>query len=321
MMKRLISIIIACALTASAVLMSSCGGAKTEETAAATDAATTAAATEAEKTSSGSPAFDDLKKMGINTSKLGISPVVTYAEDEDWDFQLDKPEKGEQIAVIHTTEGDISLKLFPKYAPKTVENFIALAKAGKYDGVIFHRVINDFMIQGGDYENQNGTGGTSSFGEEFEDEFCDKLVNIRGSIAMANSGADTNGSQFFINQNSTNTVEDSEATWSQIKSQLEQYKSKPSTLKQMLEYYSQSYYNGLLDTDSVPDGIRKLYKDNGGNPSLDGAYNIGDRGHTVFGQVIDGMDVVDKIAAVKTDDNNKPKKDVKIKTVEITEYK
>ena len=113
--------------------------------------------------------------------------------------QLDPPEKGEEIAVIHTSMGDIKVKFFPDEAPKAVENFKTLAKDGYYDGITFHRVINDFMIQGGD-PTGTGTGGESIYGGAFEDEFSPDLYNFRGALSMANSGMNTNGSQFFIVQ-------------------------------------------------------------------------------------------------------------------------
>jgi peptidyl-prolyl cis-trans isomerase B (cyclophilin B) len=96
-------------------------------------------------------------------------------------------------ATLHTSEGAISVKLYPQDAPKTVENFVSLARDGFYDGVIFHRVIPDFMIQGGD-PTGTGTGGP---GYQFEDEPNEHPV-VRGALAMANAGPDTNGSQFFI---------------------------------------------------------------------------------------------------------------------------
>jgi cyclophilin family peptidyl-prolyl cis-trans isomerase len=96
-------------------------------------------------------------------------------------------------ATFHTSEGQIELELFPKDAPKTVENFTTLAGKGFYDGLIFHRVIPDFMIQGG---CPHGTG-TGDPGYKFEDEFNDHKIE-RGALAMANAGPNTNGSQFFI---------------------------------------------------------------------------------------------------------------------------
>ncbi len=103
-------------------------------------------------------------------------------------------------ATIKTSMGDIKVVLFPEEAPKAVENFIALAKEGTYDGVLFHRVIKDFMIQTGDTDFMDGYGGKSTWGTPFEDEFSDNLWNFRGALSMANSGANTNGSQFFIVQ-------------------------------------------------------------------------------------------------------------------------
>jgi cyclophilin family peptidyl-prolyl cis-trans isomerase len=96
-------------------------------------------------------------------------------------------------ATLHTNHGDISIELFDDDAPKTVENFLKLARDGFYDGVIFHRVIPDFMVQGGD-PTGTGSGGP---GYQFEDEFNDHKV-VRGALAMANAGPNTNGSQFFI---------------------------------------------------------------------------------------------------------------------------
>jgi cyclophilin family peptidyl-prolyl cis-trans isomerase len=96
-------------------------------------------------------------------------------------------------ATMHTNHGQIEVELFDEDAPKTVDNFVKLSKDGFYDGLIFHRVIKDFMIQGGCPEG-TGTGGP---GYQFEDEFNDNKV-VRGALAMANAGPDTNGSQFFI---------------------------------------------------------------------------------------------------------------------------
>ncbi|EGJ28283.1 bifunctional Cof-type HAD-IIB family hydrolase/peptidylprolyl isomerase [Streptococcus porcinus] len=103
-------------------------------------------------------------------------------------------------AIIKTNHGDLQVQLFPEHAPKAVANFIGLAKEGYYDGIIFHRIIPDFMIQGGD-PTGTGMGGQSIYGDSFEDEFSDELYNLRGALSMANAGPNTNGSQFFIVQN------------------------------------------------------------------------------------------------------------------------
>lgn len=105
---------------------------------------------------------------------------------------------GMQTVTLQTTKGAIALELDADKAPKTVTNFVVLARMGYYDGLTFHRVIPDFMIQGGDPVG-DGTGGSSIFGETFEDEQND-LQMVRGAIAMANRGPNTNGSQFFIVQ-------------------------------------------------------------------------------------------------------------------------
>jgi len=228
--------------------------------------------------------------------------------------QLQLPQKGEQIAVLQTNYGTIKIRLFPQEAPKTVENFIGLIQKEYYNGLTFHRVVKDFMIQGGDPKG-NGTGGESLWGGTFEDEFSANLVNLRGSLAMANSGANTNGSQFFINQ--AGPV--SSNVWSQYES-----------LYSQLKTYDQSKWPQIaanqytiLNTDSLTDTYKKLYEKQGGNPSLDGAYNAftPKRGHTVFGQVFEGMDAVDAIAQVEVDSTSKkPKADVVIQKATVEQY-
>ncbi|EHJ52352.1 Cof-type HAD-IIB family hydrolase [Streptococcus macacae] len=104
------------------------------------------------------------------------------------------------LVVIKTNLGAMKLQLFPEEAPKTVANFLALARDDYYKDVIFHRIIKDFMIQGGD-PTGSGMGGESIYGEPFADEFSEKLYNLRGALSMANAGPNTNGSQFFIVQN------------------------------------------------------------------------------------------------------------------------
>ena len=252
--------------------------------------------------------------------------------DEDYGFQLYVPNEGDTVAIMHTNMGDISIRLFPEAAPKTVQNFIALAQQGKYNGVIFHRVIKDFMIQGGDFEKGDGTGGSSIYeGGKFEDEFNAKLMNLRGSLAMANAGPNTNGSQFFINQGGPTGK-----TADQLKAQYSyeaMYAQMASVYNQYVMYYGDSFTaiypdvqsfiatNGGISPDSrlVPDEVWELYAQHGGNIHLDGAWRA-TGGHTVFGQVYQGMDVVDAIAAVQTGTNDKPVADVIIESIEITTY-
>ncbi len=192
-------------------------------------------------------------------------------------IQLSAPQKGDTLAVMHTNMGDIKIKLFPEKAPKTVENFVTHSKNGYYNGLKFHRVINDFMIQGGDPRG-NGTGGESIWGGSFRDEFNPELHNLRGALSMANSGPNTNGSQFFI---------------------VQAREVPANMLEQMRD----------LEDNGFPADITAAYAELGGTPWLDFR-------HTVFGQVTDGMDVVDAIAAVETN-NDVPCEDVIIENMEI----
>jgi peptidyl-prolyl cis-trans isomerase B (cyclophilin B) len=189
------------------------------------------------------------------------------------------PSKGDMVAIMTTNRGVIKIKLFPNEAPKTVENFTTHAKNGYYEGIIFHRVINDFMIQGGDPLG-TGTGGQSIWGRAFEDEFTGELHNLRGALCMANAGPNTNGSQFFI-------VQASDVPEHLL-----------SQMKQMPEAF--------------PATTVEAYKELGGTPWLDFR-------HTVFGQVFEGMDVVDAIADVKVGAQDKPVNAVVIETIEIIE--
>ena len=108
------------------------------------------------------------------------------------------PKSNNPIVVLETTQGNITLELFPKIAPKAVENFITHVKDGYYNGIVFHRIIKGFMIQGGD-PTGTGRGGKSIWNKPFEDEFSPNVVfNKKGILAMANAGPRTNGSQFFI---------------------------------------------------------------------------------------------------------------------------
>ncbi len=256
------------------------------------------------------------------------SPGKTAYPDKSVGFQLDAPQKGEQIAIMHTSMGDIYIRFFPDAAPKAVENFVKHSQNGYYDGLTFHRVIEDFMIQGGDPKG-DGTGGESYWGSAFKDEFDAKLLNLRGSLAMANSGVNTNGSQFFINQGDAEAFGDrdkyiySEADVANLKNQYNSMitmygKDTVEAYYGTWEEFRASYMP--MNPDSVPEEVWELYEKNGGNITLDGAWRT-TGGHTVFGQVFKGMDVVDKIAAVDTDSNDKPLTAVTITGISITTYK
>ena len=193
------------------------------------------------------------------------------------DFQLKPIGAGDTLATIKTNMGEIKVKLFPEGAPKTVENFTTHAKEGYYNGLIFHRVIKDFMIQGGD-PTGTGMGGESIWGDSFEDEFDVKLHNIKGALSMANAGPNTNGSQFFIVQADNVPA-----------NMIGQMKEMP---------------------ESFPEDIVKAYEEKGGTPWLDFR-------HTVFGQVVEGIEVVDSIANVKVGPGDKPVDNVVIETINI----
>ncbi len=267
-------------------------------------------------------AVDALKLLGIDAEKLGINPDVYQDAENSVGFQLDMPDEGDTIAVVHTSLGDFKMRFFPNQAPKAVTNFINLAKDNKFDNTTFHRVVKDFIVQGGHCgTDENMPNGTSSYGTYFEDEFCDSLFNIRGAVSMATTSQDSNGSQFFVNQTSAEQFEKNggwsrfEDMWKTVKTQLSNYKD-----SDLLSAFIDQNGNNCYNTDTVPEEVRTLYEKYGGNPYLDGAYNAVDRGQTVFAQVFDGMDVIDKIANIEVDENEKPVENVIIETVEITSY-
>lgn len=227
-----------------------------------------------------------LAACGTSTKKEESTPKTTTPKTEQKEGDQQVTNEGfpqlstevsddEKLVEMETSMGTIKIKLFPEHAPKAVENFVKHSEEGYYDGLIFHRVIKDFMIQGGD-PNGNGTGGESIYGKPFEDEFSKNLYNLRGALSMANSGINTNGSQFFIVQSS----------------------SLDPAMKEQME------------KAGYPKEIIEAYNKNGGTPWLD-------HRHTVFGQVIDGMDIVDKIANTPVAAQDKPKKDVIIKEIKV----
>ena len=202
-------------------------------------------------------------------------------------IQFEAPKKGQQVAEINVENyGTIKVMLFEEQAPKAVENFVTHAKEGYYDGLTFHRIIDNFMIQGGDPDG-DVTGGESIWGEPFEDEFSDQLRNFTGALSMANSGADTNGSQFFIVNTDPFTGGSEE-----------------------LDYYNKTIRptQGHAAID-YPAAQREKYIEAGGTPWLD---NV----HTVFGQVYEGLDVVTKIMS-EASDSDEP---VVIKSITVSTY-
>ncbi len=185
--------------------------------------------------------------------------------------------------IIHTDYGDMKVKLYDK-TPKHKKNFLKLARKGFYDSLLFHRVIKGFMIQGGDPESKDakpgkklGEGGP---GYRIPAEFDTSLFHKKGALAAARKGNRVNpekkssGSQFYIVHGKTYTDQ-----------QLNRIEQKTG--------------------HKIPEHQRKVYKNKGGAPQLDQEY-------TVFGEVIKGMEVIDKVANLKTDRNDRPKKDVKM---------
>lgn len=225
----------------------------------------------------------------VTGNDIVVKGNVAYIDGEEKEdvaiVQYEKPEKGDLIAKIKVKGyGTITVRFFPEHAPLAVENFVVHAMEGYYDGVSFHRIIADFMIQGGDPEG-TGAGGESIWTSEdgsdvpFTDEYSKYLIPMRGALCMANGGTNTNGSQFFIVQSEEYRIED-----------------------------VINLRNAGVDYELV-----NYYKENGGACWL---Y----KKHTVFGQVVEGYDVLDKIAGVEVDSNSKPKEDVIIESIELDVY-
>lgn len=192
--------------------------------------------------------------------------------------QLDLEKVEGPVVSMETNQGTMKIKLFPEHAPKTVANFLGLAKEGYYEGVTFHRIIEDFMIQGGD-PTGTGMGGESIYGGEFEDEFHEELYNLRGALSMANAGPHTNGSQFFIVQNTGGT-----------------------------------YNKKELVRGGWPAPIAEYYAETGGTPHLDRRHTV--FGQVIDPT---SFEVLDKIAHVEVDMMDKPLEPVVILKIEVEE--
>ena len=234
------------------------------------------------KDSSSSDSKDDSDEEESNSFLKQVEDMSSEEALEKAENQMKEPNEGDQIAILHIKDyGDIKIKFFEEVAPKAVENFVTHAKEGYYNGVIFHRIIEEFMIQGGDPQG-TGYGGESIWGKGFEEELSVDALPYRGALCMASSGTGTSslGSQFYIVQ---------------------------ANYKEEMEGNLESYKLGNL---------KSAYKQYGG----DLVDLVGYGQYTTFGQVIEGMDIVDKIAKVETDSNDKPLEDVVIESVEITTY-
>ncbi len=217
---------------------------------------------------------------GCQQDKTDSQPETPASDTSDIQLpQLDKPAKDSEVAIMETEAGTIKMCFYPEYAPKAVENFLTHAKEGYYDGLTFHRIIQDFMIQGGD-PNGNGTGGESIWGEGFGEEISENLRHFRGAVCMAKSQLpNSQGSQFYI---------------------VDGIDIPDSLLKQM-------------EDAQWPQAVIDAYQELGGYPMLD-------YGYTVFGQVFEGMDVVDELIdnAITEDDNGTVAAENQPKIIKIT---
>ncbi len=230
-------------------------------------------------------AVPELKEKADFVTKTVEEDGILYALEElglvekQLNFpQVDLSTVDGPVATIKTNHGDMKIKLFPEHAPKTVANFIALSKDGYYDGIIFHRIIPEFMIQGGD-PTGTGMGGQSIYGDSFEDEFSEELYNVRGALSMANAGPNTNGSQFFIVQNS-----------------------------------KIPYAQKELERGGWPKPIAELYAAKGGTPHLDRRHTVFGQ---IMDE--DSYKVLDEIANVETGAQDRPVEDVVIETIEVVD--
>ena len=198
---------------------------------------------------------------------------------ESRELQLRIPDAGSAIAVFDTNKGVFKAVLYPQFAPNAVQNFVTHSNNGYYNETTFHRVIADFIIQGGDPTN-TGSGGDSIWMLPFEDEFDESLHHYRGALCMVSTGKNTNKSQFFI-------VQGGEITNDMI---------------------------NRMKGAGFPQGVIDAYREVGGRPTLD--YN-----YTIFGQVYDGLDVVDAINEAATRDDNRPVEDIVIKSIIIDTFR
>lgn len=236
--------------------------------------------------------------------------------------------------LVKTTLGDIKLKLYDG-TPLHRDNFIKLIKSGFFDGISFHRVIQNFMIQAGDPATRTSREGlhdslsTYTIPAEFRPEYFHK----KGALAAAREGNDVNpemrssGTQFYIVQGKKLSEEELSGMEQMMNSNLKQavftkflkeaadsavQSGKPLSAGEVQEIASMKMFNYLTSHKDIkiPEDHRAVYKTEGGVPRLDGTY-------TVFGEVIEGLDVVDKIAAVPTDNNDKPVNDIRILKMKI----
>ncbi len=224
-------------------------------------------------------------------------------------LQAQLPKEGEEIAIIQTNKGEIRMQFFTEQAPKAVENFKTHAKEGYYDGLIFHRVINQFMIQGGD-PTGTGTGGESIWGTDFEDEPSNELYFFRGAVAMANRGPNTNGSQFFIVQNKQAPQD--------LIQVLKESKTTENDGDEMGIYLGEKFISINEMKNAFTNTALEYYEQNGGSIDLESVFSGSI--YTIFGQVYQGLETVDVIATSETNASDKPVEDIVIEKIIIEPY-
>ena len=295
MPRKFLVVVVLITMFAGVISLAGCSGDNGPATAAATAALV-------------DPDAPRITVQGIQLQEISALPAV-------WDVEIQEPATiaesvittnllqlsplymHELIAVKHTSEGDIGMRFFPTEAPMAVENFLTHAWNGFYDGIIFHRVIPDFMVQTGCPQG-TGMGGQSIWGNQFGQEISPQLRHFRGALAMAQSAMPNSiGSQFYIVQNQS----------------LDQFTR--ADFEELLESQDEAFPTfGDGSTATIGQVFTQeslhYFLQNGGTPHLD--WHSNENPHTVFGHVVWGMDVVDAIATAEAGDNNRPVNDITI---------
>lgn len=300
-MKKLLSAL--AAFSAAVVLLSGCNGSKKPDQ-ATLDAVSDLAADAAEQLRFG------VVRSEADSGFTGNTGEVTLSE-------------GDLYALIRVKDyGDIRIKLFPEAAPYGVQNFIELAESGYFTDKSIHRIIGDFMIQGGSL-NGDGTGGTAADGGEFNCEINSAMRHFYGALCYANAGGRNTCQFYIVNNKIPQTVNDDyyasmSVDYLDMANQLREYRDSFDensyeyaylTMKMDSCYASIDGWTFLQGKDT--DGrVSAKYTEVGGVPHLDGSY-------TVFGQTVEGFDVIDAISSVEVDENDAPLKKILISSVTI----
>ncbi len=293
MKKKLIISTLALTLALSVV---SCGDSNSEEGQATANVSESGEVTEGTENLNTNP--DDIRALDfysveVSADETSIQPFDTILEEKEF-TQLDAPVKGDLVAIVKTNKGDIKIKFLPEIAPKAVKNFVEHSLNDYFDGLTFHRVVEDFVAQSGD-PTATGTGGESIWGVDFVNEINTNARHFAGAVAMANNSNNvSNGSQFYF--------VDNVAVNEQMIAEFDSLAADPE------QWIDEA--NGIKAGDLFPAEVIDAYKEIGGTPFLD-------FGYTVFAQTYEGLDVIDAITAVERDANDKPVEDVIIEDIII----